>query len=357
MSASPPAHPDRSHQDLATGQQALERRGSASPVRSALQRPAVRGPAGASRSTSDAQRGAALHPALDQDRRLFGDCSDRSSPPATRRTWRPPSPSMSKEMMEEAQTGRRRHRLDPASAWGPHGARGRQTATSSGCSTSCATCRPWASEACCHAGLLTRGSGRELKDAGLDAYNHNIDTSPEAYAKSSPPARMTTVSNAGNVRDAGMPVCCGGILGLGESRDDRYEMLAHLAGFDPHPESVPINYLVPMPGTPLHGTEPARPARFRPHHRLTRIAMPKAMSPPLRGAPGGCPKRRRRSATLPVRTRSSTATAAHHRQSRTGNAISGCSSRWGLRRCKAGHVHADDHPPRGQRQGSTPALG
>jgi biotin synthase len=107
-------------------------------------------------------------------------------------------------------------------------------------------------ETCATLGLLQPGQAEALADAGLDYYNHNLDTSPEFYgaiiSTRSYDDRLQTLDR---VRAAGMRVCCGGIIGMGESRDDRIGMLAALASLDPPPESVPINMLVQVPGTPL----------------------------------------------------------------------------------------------------------
>ena len=107
-------------------------------------------------------------------------------------------------------------------------------------------------EVCCTLGMLTEGQAVRLKSAGLTAYNHNLDTSPEFYGKIITTRvydeRLQTIAN---VRKAGITVCCGGILGMGESEEDRIGLLHQLANLDPHPESVPINMLVRATGTPL----------------------------------------------------------------------------------------------------------
>ncbi len=107
-------------------------------------------------------------------------------------------------------------------------------------------------EVCCTLGMLTADQAKKLKDAGLTAYNHNLDTSEEYYDKiittRTYQDRLDTIENAAN---AGLSVCCGGILGMGESQDDRISMLHTLSNLDPQPESVPINALVPVKGTPL----------------------------------------------------------------------------------------------------------
>ncbi len=107
-------------------------------------------------------------------------------------------------------------------------------------------------EVCVTLGQLTETAARQLKEAGVTAYNHNIDTSPEHY-----PNIVTThtfqdrLDTIRHVQQAGMSVCCGGIIGMGETETDRLRMLEVLLGFNPPPESVPINCLMPMPGTPL----------------------------------------------------------------------------------------------------------
>mmetsp|Transcript_92656 Transcript_92656/g.267579 ORF Transcript_92656/g.267579 Transcript_92656/m.267579 type:complete len:252 (+) Transcript_92656:2-757(+) len=107
-------------------------------------------------------------------------------------------------------------------------------------------------EVCCTLGMLTSEQAKQLKEAGLSAYNHNLDTSPEHYPKvittRSYEDRLQTIAN---VRDAGISVCCGGILGLGEEDNDRVGLLHVLATLPEHPESVPINALVAVEGTPL----------------------------------------------------------------------------------------------------------
>jgi biotin synthase len=107
-------------------------------------------------------------------------------------------------------------------------------------------------EVCCTLGMLTERQAAQLKEAGLTAYNHNLDTSPEFYGNI-----ITTrvyedrLQTLAHVRNAGITVCCGGILGMGESEEDRIGLLQQLASLDPHPESVPINMLVRAEGTPL----------------------------------------------------------------------------------------------------------
>ena len=133
-------------------------------------------------------------------------------------------------------------------------------------------------ESCATLGLLKAGQAEQLKAAGLDYYNHNIDTAPEFYGEiigtRTQDDRLETLER---VRRAGIHVCCGGIVGMGESRATRAALIAQLASLDPYPESVPINNLVQVPGTPLHGTEPLDPLEFVRTIACARITMPKAM--------------------------------------------------------------------------------
>jgi biotin synthase len=133
-------------------------------------------------------------------------------------------------------------------------------------------------EACCTLGMLTGEQARRLKEAGLDAYNHNIDTSRENYGSiittRTYDDRLRTLQA---VREAGVTVCTGGIIGMGESVDDRCGMLKELAALDPHPESVPINALVRVEGTPLASLPPVNPLDLVRMIACARILMPKAM--------------------------------------------------------------------------------
>jgi len=132
-------------------------------------------------------------------------------------------------------------------------------------------------EACCTLGMLTQPQAQALKDAGLDYYNHNLDTAPEAYGRiistRDYDERLTTLQH---VRDAGVNVCCGGIVGMGESRRERAGLIAQLANMEPYPESVPINELVQVEGTPLAGTERIDPFEFVRTIAVARITMPTA---------------------------------------------------------------------------------
>ena len=132
-------------------------------------------------------------------------------------------------------------------------------------------------EACTTLGMLTLSQASQLKAAGLDAYNHNLDTSREHYrsiiSTRTFDARLETLEN---VRRAGITVCSGGIIGMGESTDDRCEMLRTLANLDPQPESVPINALVPAPGTPLGDRPPVDPLDMVRMVAVARILMPRA---------------------------------------------------------------------------------
>ena len=133
-------------------------------------------------------------------------------------------------------------------------------------------------ETCASLGLLGEGQAGELKAAGLDYYNHNIDTSEEYYAeiittRTFDDRRQTLAE----VREAGINVCCGGIVGLGESREDRVGMLHALATMTPPPESVPINQLIPIPGTPLAAERTPDPFEFVRTIAVARIVMSDAM--------------------------------------------------------------------------------
>ncbi len=133
-------------------------------------------------------------------------------------------------------------------------------------------------QACCTLGMLTPSQAQALKDAGLDYYNHNLDTAPELYGDiittRDYQARLDTLSH---VRDAGLHVCSGGIVGMGESRHGRAGLVAQLANLAPgYPESVPINNLVQVEGTPLHGQAPLDPLEFVRTVAVARITMPKA---------------------------------------------------------------------------------
>lgn len=132
-------------------------------------------------------------------------------------------------------------------------------------------------ETCCTLGMLTAEQAARLAEAGLDYYNHNIDTSPEHYQDIITTRRFEDRLNTlQNVRDAGINVCCGGIVGLGEDQSDRAGMLQVLASMDPHPESVPINQLVAVEGTPLAEAPPVDPLDFVRTIAVARILMPKS---------------------------------------------------------------------------------
>jgi biotin synthase len=132
-------------------------------------------------------------------------------------------------------------------------------------------------QTCATLGMLTAEQAKQLKNAGLDYYNHNIDTSPEHYkdiiSTRTFEDRLDTLEH---VRDAGMKVCCGGIVGMGEQTDDRARMLQTLANMPKHPESVPINLLIKIPGTPLEGVEDVDPFDFIRTIAVARIVMPRS---------------------------------------------------------------------------------
>lgn len=132
-------------------------------------------------------------------------------------------------------------------------------------------------ETCATLGLLQDGQAEKLAEAGLHYYNHNLDTSPEFYGDIIQTRdyedRLTTLSR---VRKAGLKVCCGGIVGMGESRRDRAGLIAQLASLDPPPESVPINLLVRVPGTPLADAPSLPPLEFVRTIAVARICLPKS---------------------------------------------------------------------------------
>jgi biotin synthase len=133
-------------------------------------------------------------------------------------------------------------------------------------------------ETCMTLGMLEDGQAERLKEAGLDYYNHNLDTSPEYYAEvittRTYDDRLDTLAK---VRAAGMKTCCGGIVGMGETRADRVGLLHALAELPEPPDSIPINALVPVPGTPLANAEPIDPLEFVRTIAVTRIVFPTSM--------------------------------------------------------------------------------
>jgi biotin synthase len=132
-------------------------------------------------------------------------------------------------------------------------------------------------EVCTTLGMLTADQAQRLKDAGLTAYNHNLDTSPEFYGEiittRTYEDRMETL---GHVQRAGLSVCCGGIVGMGESARDRCALLAQLGRLDPHPESLPVNLLVRIPGTPLADAPDLDPIELVRTIACARLVAPKA---------------------------------------------------------------------------------
>jgi biotin synthase len=133
-------------------------------------------------------------------------------------------------------------------------------------------------ETCATLGMLTSAQARRLRDAGLDYYNHNLDSSPEFYEQiittRTYEDRLQTLAR---VREAGIHVCCGGIVGMGETREDRVGMIVTLATLPAHPESVPINMLVRVAGTPLAGRETLEPLEFVRTVAVARITMPRSV--------------------------------------------------------------------------------
>ncbi|THF62350.1 biotin synthase BioB [Pseudothauera nasutitermitis] len=130
-------------------------------------------------------------------------------------------------------------------------------------------------QTCVTLGMLREGQAEKLADAGLDYYNHNLDTAPEFYGQViTTHSQQDRLDTLGEVRKAGINVCSGGIVGMGESRRARAALLAQLANLSPAPESVPINNLVPIPGTPLGDAEPLDPFEFVRTIAAARITMP-----------------------------------------------------------------------------------
>jgi biotin synthase len=130
-------------------------------------------------------------------------------------------------------------------------------------------------EACVTLGMLTEAQARRLAEAGLTAYNHNLDTSPEFYGEIiTTRTYQDRLDTLVHVRQAGIQVCCGGIIGMGESVEDRARLLETLANLDPHPESVPINALVAVPGTPLEDRSPIDPLDLVRMVAAARVLMP-----------------------------------------------------------------------------------
>lgn len=132
-------------------------------------------------------------------------------------------------------------------------------------------------ETCATLGMLTPQQARELKEAGLDYYNHNLDTSESHYREIiTTRTYQDRLNTLAAVRDAGLKVCCGGILGMGETQLDRAQLLHTLATLPQHPESVPINQLMQIPGTPLHGAEKVEGVEFVRTIAVARLLMPRA---------------------------------------------------------------------------------
>ncbi|MDR7100127.1 biotin synthase [Lysobacter niabensis] len=133
-------------------------------------------------------------------------------------------------------------------------------------------------ETCATLGMLSGEQARALKDAGLDYYNHNLDTAPEFYGEVIHTREyQDRLDTLGHVRDVGMKTCCGGIVGMGEQREQRAGLMQTLANLPAHPDSVPINRLVQVEGTPLAGTAQLDPFEFVRTIAIARILMPKSM--------------------------------------------------------------------------------
>jgi biotin synthase len=133
-------------------------------------------------------------------------------------------------------------------------------------------------ESCATLGMLDRAQAGRLRAAGLDYYNHNLDTSPDYYGEViTTRTYQDRLDTLAHVRNAGMKVCCGGIVGMGETREDRAGLLVQLANLPEHPESVPINNLVQAQGTPMHGSETISPLETVRCIALARILMPRSV--------------------------------------------------------------------------------
>jgi len=133
-------------------------------------------------------------------------------------------------------------------------------------------------EACCTLGMLNSDQAAKLADAGLSAYNHNLDTSPEFYGEIiTTRTYQERLNTLGHVRNAGITVCSGGIIGMGENRTQRYGLLRELSNLTPHPESVPVNMLVPVEGTPLADRPTEDPLELVRMIATARILMPTSM--------------------------------------------------------------------------------
>lgn len=132
-------------------------------------------------------------------------------------------------------------------------------------------------ETCATLGMLEASQAQKLQAAGLDFYNHNLDTSEDFYGSIIQTREyQDRINTLSHVRNSGMSVCCGGIIGMGESRRQRAALITRLANLSPYPESVPINHLVPMPGTPLENQAPLDPLEFVRTIAIARITMPTA---------------------------------------------------------------------------------
>lgn len=132
-------------------------------------------------------------------------------------------------------------------------------------------------ETCATLGMLEAGQAQKLQAAGLDFYNHNLDTSEDFYGSIIKTREyQDRINTLSHVRNSGVSVCCGGIIGMGESRRQRAALITRLANLSPYPESVPINHLVPMPGTPLENQTPLDPLEFVRTIAIARITMPTA---------------------------------------------------------------------------------
>jgi len=132
-------------------------------------------------------------------------------------------------------------------------------------------------ETCATLGMLTPDQAKALKAAGLDFYNHNLDTGPDYYDEVvTTRTYQDRLDTLGAVRESGMSTCCGGIVGMGETRRDRAGLLHQIATLPAHPESLPVNALIPIPGTPLGDSTPVEPIEFARTIAVARLVCPKA---------------------------------------------------------------------------------
>ncbi len=228
------------------------------------------------RAHHDPERGAGFHPAVDQDRRLPRGLRLLPAGRALRhrREGGKADGGGGRGRPRPGRQGRRRQPLLHGRGLAqPEGSRRGQRWPKSSRAV-----KALGLETCATLGMLSGPQAQTLKQAGLDYYNHNLDTAPEFYGEiihtREYQDRLDTLEH---VREAGMKTCCGGIVGMGETREQRAGLLQTLANLPEHPQSVPINQLVQVEGTPLHGTEALDPFEFVRTIAVARILMPASM--------------------------------------------------------------------------------